>query len=166
MRQSKDKKQWRYQMAQKALEIGVKPTARLYQTFPSVVRKWINRFKAEGYSGLADRSHRPHWSPRATSPCTKSTVIALKNKYKRLGAEQVKILEGLCLAPKTMRKIWREAGIPSRKRPKKHVTKNNLREVKKLFKLFEHSMEDTKDLTLIGRCPVEFSSPALPITAP
>ena len=31
-----------------------------------------------------------------------------------------------------MRKIWRDAGIPSRKRPKKHVTKNNLRAVKKL----------------------------------
>ena len=50
------------------------------------------------------------------------------------------------MAPKTMRKIWKDAGIPSRKRPKKHVTKNNLRHVKKLFKLFERNGEDTKDL--------------------
>ena len=50
------------------------------------------------------------------------------------------------MAPKTMRKIWKDAGIPSRKRPKKHVTKNNLRHVKKLFKLFERNVEDTKDL--------------------
>ena len=45
-----------------------------------------------------------------------------------------------------MRKIWRKDGIPSRKRRKKHVTKNNLREVKKKYKLFERMGEDTKDL--------------------
>jgi hypothetical protein len=146
MRQSKDKKPWRYQIAQKALEIGVKPTARLFHTSPFVVRTWRDRFKAEGYSGLSDRSRRPHFSPRETPQHIKKHIIALKNKYKRLGAEQVRVLEDLPQAPKTMRKIWRDAGIPSRKRPKKHVTKNNLRAVKKLFKLFEQSMEDTKDL--------------------
>jgi len=146
MRQSKDKKLWRYQMVQKALELGVKPAARLFATCPSVVRKWVNRFKAEGYPGLADRSHKPHHSPKETPDPMKKYIIGLKGKYKRLGAEQVRVLEGLAQAPKTMRKIWKEAGIPSRKRPKKHVTKNNLRAVKKLFKLFEQSMEDTKDL--------------------
>src|SRR3990167_4787705 len=146
MKDSKDKKQWRYQMVHKALEIGVKPAARLFQTFSSVVRKWLKRFKTEGYRGLADRSHKPHHSPRETPKYMKEQLVALKGKYKRLGAEQVRVLENLSQAPKTMRKIWREAGIPSRKRPKKHVTKNNLRAVKKLFQLFEHSMEDTKDL--------------------
>jgi len=58
----------------------------------------------------------------------------------------VRILEGLTLAPKTIRKIWKAAKKPSRRRPRKHVTKNNLRAVKKLFKLFQFAMEDTKDL--------------------
>jgi hypothetical protein len=146
MRQSKDKKPLRYQMAQKAFEIGVKPTARLFHASPSIVRIWRDRFKAEGYAGLADRSHRPHHSPRQTPEHIKQYLISLKSKYKRLGAEQIRILEELPQSPKTMRKIWRNAGIPSRKRPKKHVTKNNLRAVKKLFQLFEQSMEDTKDL--------------------
>lgn len=146
MKQSKDKKPFRYQMAQKALTIGVKPTAKLFNTSPPVVRKWRDRFIAEGYSGLIDRSHRPQHSPRATPEHIKKYLISLKGKYKRLGAEQVRVLENLPQAPKTMRKIWRDAGIPSRKRPKKHVTKNNLRAVKKRFKLFEQSMEDTKDL--------------------
>ncbi|MCK5081707.1 MAG: helix-turn-helix domain containing protein, partial [Candidatus Omnitrophica bacterium] len=146
MKQSKDKKPLRYQMAQKALEIGVKPTARMFHSSPSVVRVWRDRFKTEGYSGLADRSRKPHHSPRETPQYIKEHIIALKSKYKRLGAEQVRILESLPQAPKTMRKIWRDAGIPSRKRPKKHVTKNNLRAIKKLFQLFEQSMEDTKDL--------------------
>ena len=146
MRNSKDKKPWRYQMAQKALEIGVKPTAKIFHSSPSVVRKWRKRFETEGYSGLADRSHKPHHSPRQTPQHIKEHIIALKATYKRLGAEQVRVLESLPQAPKTMRKIWRDAGIPSRKRPKKHVTKNNLRAVKKLFQLFEQSMEDTKFL--------------------
>ncbi len=146
MRQSKDKKPWRYQMVQKTLEIGVKPTATLFHTSPSVVRTWRDRFETEGYSGLADRSHKPHHSPRATPQYIKDHIIKLKSKYKRLGAEQVRVLEDLPQAPKTMRKIWRDAGIPSRKRPKKHATKNNLRAVKKLFELYAQSMEDTKDL--------------------
>lgn len=146
MRQSKDKKPWRYQIAHKALEIGVKPTARLFHTSPSVVRTWRDRFQTEGYSGLADRSRKPHHSPRETPQYVKDHIIHLKAKYKRLGAENIRTLEDLPQAPKTIRKIWREAGIPSRKRRKKHVTKNNLREVKKQFKLFQFAMEDTKDL--------------------
>ena len=146
MRDSKDKKQWRYQMVQKALEIGVKAAARMFHTSPPVARKWLKRFKGEGYSALADRSHKPHFSPRETPVHIKKHIIALKGKYKRLGAEQVRDLENLSMAPKTMRKIWREANIPSRKRPKKHVTKNNLRAVKKLYNLFERMGEDTKDL--------------------
>src|SRR3989338_5636740 len=124
MKQSKDKKPFRYQMAQKALEIGVKPTARLFHASPSVVRDWRDRFLAEGYSGLADRSHKPHHSPRETPQHIKEYVVSLKTTYKRVGAVQVRALENLAQAPKTIRKIWKEAGIPSRKRPKKHVTKN------------------------------------------
>lgn len=146
MKQSKDKKQLRYQVAQHALKHGVKPAMRAFHTSPQTVRKWRNRFITQGYDGLNDMSKRPHHSPNETSSFIKEHIIMLKGKYKRLGAEQVRILEDLPQAPKTMRKIWREAGIPSRKRPKKYITKNNLRAVKKLFQLFEQSMEDTKDL--------------------
>jgi hypothetical protein len=146
MRQSKDKKHWRYQMVQQALKKGIKPTAREFNTSPPVVRMWRDRFKQKGYAGLADHSRRPHHSPRATPQYIKDHIIVLKGKYKRVGALQVRTLENLPQAPKTIRKIWKEAGIPSRKRPKKHVTKNNLREIKKQFKLFEQIMEDTKYL--------------------
>ena len=146
MRHSKDKKQWRYQMVQYAFTHGMKPAASAFHTSPPVVRKWVRRFKTESYTGLADRSHRPLRSPRETPQPVKERVIALKAQYKRLGAEQIRILENLTLAPKTIRKIWREAQIPSRRRPKKYLTKNNLRAVKKLLPLFAHAMEDTKDL--------------------
>lgn len=146
MRQSKDKKFWRYQMVQQCLKNGVKPTARAFKTSPQVVRFWRNRFQEEGYDGLADKSHKPHRSPRETPQSVKERIIKLKDIYHRVGAEQIRILEDLPQAPKTIRKIWEKAGIPSRKRPKKHVTKNNLRAVKKLLPLFCFAMEDTKDL--------------------
>ena len=66
MRQSKDRKQFRYQMVQYALQHGIKPAARAFLTSPPVVRDWRNRFSTEGYQGLEDRSHKPHHSPRET----------------------------------------------------------------------------------------------------
>ena len=146
MRNCKDKRAHRYQMVQYALSHGVKPTARIFKTSPPVVRKWLERFKENGYAGLVDLSHRPHHSPRATPQSIKDHIVSLQKKYRRLGAKQVKILENLTQAPKTIRKFWREAGVTSRRRRKKYITKQNLREVKKKFYLFQQSCEDTKDL--------------------
>lgn len=146
MRLSKDKKQQRYQMVTHALKHGVKPTARLYATGPKTVRKWLKRFKGGGYQALSDIPRRPHRSPNATPEALREKIVKLKAEYKRVGAEQIKILENLTTSAKTMRKIWREKGISSRQRPKKHVTKQNLREIKKQFALFERVCEDTKDL--------------------
>ena len=146
MRTSKDKKHWRYVMVQKALKDGVKPAARAFNTTPNVVRKWLKRFNNDGYSALSDRSHKPHISPRETPQETKVFIINLRKRYKRMGADQIKTVEDLSMAPKTIRKIWRDAGCSSRKRPKKHVTKNNLRAIKKAYKLFERMGEDTKEL--------------------
>ena len=146
MRLSKDKKQQRYQMVIHAKEHGVKPAARLYATSPKTVRKWLGRFTEGGYQGLADLSRRPHHSPRAIPDDDAKHIVKLKSKYKRLGAEQVKILENLPTSSKTIRKIWRANGVSSRCRRKKHVTKQNLREIKKQFDLFERVCEDTKDL--------------------
>jgi len=118
----------------------------MFHTSPVVVRKWLKRFKATGYEGLLDLSHKPHYSPRATPQSIKDHIVSLQKKYRRLGARQVKTLENLAQAPKTIRKFWREAGVSNRRRRKKHITKQNLREVKKQFYLFQQSCEDTKDL--------------------
>lgn len=146
MRLSKDKKQQRYQMVVHAKEHGVKPTARLYATGPKTVRKWLRRFETGGYQALEDISRRPHHSPNRTPAHVVKEIIRLKAEYKRLGAEQTKVLENVKQSAKTIRKIWRENGISARKRRKKHVTKQNLREIKKQFELFERVCEDTKDL--------------------
>ena len=146
MRNCKDKRAHRYQMIQYAFKHRVKPTARAFHTSPPVVRKWLGRFKENGYEGLIDLSRKPRHSPRAAAQDIKGHIVGLKKKYHRLGAKQVKTLEGLKQAPKTIRKFWKEAGVASRKRRKKYITKQNLREVKKQFYLFQQSCEDTKDL--------------------
>jgi len=146
MRLSKDKKQQRYQMVVYAKEHGIKPTARIFATTPKTVRKWIRRFETGGYQALADMSRRPLYSPNKIPQDLTQRIVKLKGEYKRLGAEQIKALENLTTSAKTMRKIWRENGISSRQRRKKHVTKQNLREIKKQFALFERVCEDTKDL--------------------
>lgn len=146
MRLSKDKRQQRYQMVIHAKEHGIKPTAKLYATTPNVVRKWLLRFAKGGYQALADISRRPHHSPKAVSKKDVRRIVKLKSKYKRLGADQIKILENLPFSAKTIRRIWREHNVSSRCRRKKHVTKQNLRAIKKQFALFERSCEDTKDL--------------------
>lgn len=146
MRNCKDKKHIRYQMVTYAEKHGIKPTARFFQAHPDTVRKWFYRFKELGYSGLESISTRPHNSPKKTSLTLKEHIVGLKSTYKRIGAEQIKILEDVPVSSKTMRKIWREKGVSSRQRRKKYITKNNLRERKKEFNLFQHTCEDTKHL--------------------
>ena len=146
MRNSKDKKINRYQIVRYAEKHGNKPAARTFNTTVKTVRKWRKRFEDKGYNGLEDLSRRPHHSPNKTPKKIEDKVVKLKKKYKRIGAEQIKILEDVPVSPKTMRKIWKERKVPSRKRRKKHVTKNNLRAIKKQFPLFKQVCEDTKEL--------------------
>ena len=61
-----------------------------------------------------------------------------------------------------MRKIWRQEGISSGKRPKKHVTKQNLRAVKKQWALFQQIDDDTKDLTDIPEYYTQMKEKKLP----
>jgi transposase len=45
------------------------------------VYKWVRRWRAEGAAGLADRSSRPHRSPRRTSPETVAQIIAARRAH-------------------------------------------------------------------------------------
>jgi len=125
---------------------GIKPAARHFKATRNTVRKWQRRFKELGYTGLTEISRKPHNSPNTTSKENHDKLVKLKKKYKRMGADQVKFIEKLPQSPRTIRKIWREHGISSRRRRKKYQTKQNLRAVKKEYALFQLIMEDTKDL--------------------
>lgn len=121
-------------------------TARVFRTTRKTVYKWVKRHEKDGYAGLESMSRRPHNSPFETPKAIKDKVIAAKHKYKHIGAEQIKILANLEPCPDTIRKICREAGFKPRKRVKKHITKQNLRSVKKLWNLFQQICVDVKHL--------------------
>lgn len=60
------------------------------------VRKWLARFRAEGASGLRDRSSRPRRSPRRTPSAQVAVVLALRRL--RLPGFQIARLSGLSRA--------------------------------------------------------------------
>jgi len=146
MRNCKDKKQHRLVIVNYALAHGIKAAAKAFGATRNTIRKWTRRYQKGQYQALADLSRRPLHSPNATPEHVKEHIAALKDTYKRIGAEQIKILEELPQSERTIRKIWREKGKSSRQRRKKHVTKRNLREVKKQLNFLEMVCEDTKVL--------------------
>jgi len=49
-------------------------------TSARTVRKWRDRFAAEGQAGLRDRSSRPHHSPARLSPATEAEIETLRRR--------------------------------------------------------------------------------------
>jgi hypothetical protein len=162
MRTSKDPKDLRYRMVLSVERVGIKQTVRDFHCSRTTVRKWYGRWLEGGYRGLRDRSRRPHHSPRATPPEERRHLVALKKRYKRMGAEQVRAKEGLTRSTTTIRKVWREEGVSSRRRRRKHKTKQNLREMKRRWRLFQQVAEDTKDLVDIPEYYLQMKALRLP----
>ena len=72
----------RERMVRAILEGGQTPqaAARAAGVCPRTVRKWLDRFRAEGRAGLADRSSRPKRLRQPTSPAVVDRVIALRRQ--------------------------------------------------------------------------------------
>lgn len=58
----------------------VEATADRFQVDAKTVRKWRDRYLAEGSDGLLDRSSRPHRSPNATSKRKQKRVLHLRRR--------------------------------------------------------------------------------------
>jgi len=53
---------------------SISATAREWRCARQTVRRWVQRFAAEGTEGLADRSRRPRHCPRRTDPALEEAV--------------------------------------------------------------------------------------------
>jgi transposase len=162
MRKSKDPSFIRHQMALSVEEIGIKATARRFHTSRNTVRKWHRRWIEKGYQGLQELSRRPHRSPHATPEEERRELVRLRAQYKRVGADTIKTIKGLERSARTIRKIWREEKVPRRPRPRKHRTKQNLRAVKRQWRLFQQICEDIKYLNDIPEYYASMMSKGLP----
>ena len=76
----------------------------------ATVKKWIDRYEADGLPGLEDRSSRPHSSPTRTSPVIEAQVLELRIERHR-GA--VFLAGELGLVASTVGRILRRHQVPS-----------------------------------------------------
>lgn len=87
---------------------SIEATAERFQLDAKTVRKWRDRFLAEGVGGLEDRSSRPHRSPNRTIARQRKRVLHLRRK-RRWGADRIAHVTGL--APSTVQTILNAAGV-------------------------------------------------------
>jgi transposase InsO family protein len=87
---------------------SIEATAERFQVDAKTVRKWRDRFVAEGVAGLRDRSSRPHRSPNRTPRSCRREVVRLRKK-RRWGADHIG--HELGLAPSTVQSILRAEGL-------------------------------------------------------
>ena len=86
----------------------IEATAERFQVDAKTVRKWRDRFLAEGGAGLMDRSSRPHRSPNRTPRQQRRRIITLRQK-RRWGADRIGFEVGV--AASTVQKILSDAGV-------------------------------------------------------
>ena len=86
----------------------VEATAERFQVDAKTVRKWRDRFLAEGEAGLQDRSSRPRRSPNRTPRRCRRRVVELRRR-RRWGADRIAHEVGI--APSTVQTILRAAGL-------------------------------------------------------
>jgi transposase InsO family protein len=100
----------RRRMVACVLEQGwsVEATAERFQIDAKTVRKWRDRFLAEGDTGLLDRSSRPLRSPLRTPSSCRRRVLQLRRQH-RWGADHIAHEVGL--AASTVQSILRGAGM-------------------------------------------------------
>lgn len=74
---------------------------------------WLRRYQAAGsIKGLAERSRRPHHSPKQTAVALAAAVVAVRDKTGWGGPKIAKVLErqGTKVAPATAQRILKRAG--------------------------------------------------------
>jgi transposase InsO family protein len=87
---------------------SIEAAADRFQVDAKTVRKWRDRFLAEGETGLLDRSSRPHRSPNRTVRSVRREVVRLRRK-RRWGADHIAHHVGL--SSSTVQQILRGEGL-------------------------------------------------------
>jgi transposase len=72
-----------------------------------VVKRWVQRYKAEGRAGMTDRSSRPRHSPNATDQAVADRIVALRRQ--RFTARHVASV--VAVSPATVSRILARARL-------------------------------------------------------
>ncbi len=68
----------------------VRALCRRYGVSATTGYTWLGRYEAEGRSGLADRSRRPHSSPGRTASAMEEQVLALRDRHPAWGGRKLR----------------------------------------------------------------------------
>jgi transposase len=159
---SKDRTYLRFEMVRYAREHGIKACARHFSTTVKTVRKWLRRWQPGSLRGLQELSRAPLHPRQGITARARQQAITLKQQLPSWGAQRMKRDFSLSLSTKALCRIWRTEGLLKRKR-RKHKTKQNLREVKRQWRLFEQTCLDTKDLKDIPELWPQIKQHRLPL---
>ena len=85
-----DKFDLRLRIIKSVRTIGVKPTARLFDTTPKTVRKWLVRFRQERLAGLNELPRTPLGFPHKTSASLEEKIVALRKQFPFKGGRRLK----------------------------------------------------------------------------
>ena len=99
----------REEMALSVIEGRLRTTeaARVYGVSAKIVARWVERYKAEGQAGMADRSSRPDCIPRATAPSVVERIVALR-RHRWTGKH---IAHEVGVSPATISRVLKRAGL-------------------------------------------------------
>ena len=86
----------------------IEQTAERFQVDAKTVRKWRDRYRAEGEAGLFDRSSRPHHSPNSTPASCRRRIVELR-RQRRWGAAHIGHEVGR--AGSTVQRILHDEGL-------------------------------------------------------
>jgi transposase-like protein len=96
-------------MVRRVVEGGASQAAaaRQFNVTPKTVAKWVKRFRAEGVTGLTDRSSRPHSSPNQT-PAAACAAVETLRRHRYIG-KQIAAEVGISTA--TVSRILHRRGL-------------------------------------------------------
>ena len=81
--------------------------AKTYDVSAKIVARWVERYKAEGRAGMADRSSRPARMPRLTKAAVIDRIVALR-RQRWTGKH---IAHEVGVSPATVSRVLRRAGL-------------------------------------------------------
>lgn len=137
---------YRLKMVEWAIKHTVSSASREFKTTRVTVRKWVGRFKQNGYAGLKEFSRAPKNIPHKMSRENEAQVVALREGHPAWGAYRLKNLYDVAGGHSAINRVIKQAGLLKRKR-RRYLRRKDLSELKKKLKFFEKSQFDTKDLS-------------------
>ena len=152
----------RLRLVESARQRGIKPTARLFATTVSTVRKWLRRYQQHGPCGLLEHSRARHHQPHQAPPTIESQLIELRKTLPTFGARRLIREFDLPVGHCALERIWREHGLMNKRR-RKYQRKQDLAHIKAQWAVFQQISADTKDLDDIPHYWTQAQQLGLPI---